>query len=215
MTHNAILNEPELKTGMNILVGMTEGTGVHQGTYFFTRFSTYYIVDGDYVLSAVDDAFSKQMNGQKVGCLVEKVTEIRSNKEDAMQHATQLRLPGVPPNYQKMLEETDLVVHTGLAEQVITTEEESMVLLRLKVHQVIAGNARLEDGYVTIYSLDRLSFWGDEGQTGIVHLKRSINSRRIGEGSICPIGCLGCHKGGMRIMCKSRMIRMPDGQTSS
>lgn len=47
---------------------------------------------------------------------------------DSLQHASQLRLPGVPPNYQKMLEETDLVVHTGLAEQVITTEEDPFVL---------------------------------------------------------------------------------------
>ncbi len=69
--------EPKLKSGMNIVVGIASGSGVHQGKHFFTRFGTYYIVDDEYVLSAVDDAFSQQMNGQKLERLIAKIKEIR------------------------------------------------------------------------------------------------------------------------------------------
>lgn len=79
LAYNAMFEgyEPRLKTGMIIVVGIANGSGVHQGKYFFTRFGTYYIVDDEYVLSAVDDAFSQQMNGHKVDRLIEKIKEIR------------------------------------------------------------------------------------------------------------------------------------------
>lgn len=47
--------EPELKPGMRIVTVVKKGTAGEQvGGYSFTRYGTYYIVDGDYVLSAYE-----------------------------------------------------------------------------------------------------------------------------------------------------------------
>lgn len=68
--------EPALKPGMSIITGITKGKDVHEGKYFFTRFGTYYIVDDQYVLSAVDDGFSKTMNGRTLDDLIDRILEI-------------------------------------------------------------------------------------------------------------------------------------------
>src|SRR5690606_21428106 len=80
LAYNAMLEsyEPKLRDGMEILVGIVEGPGVHQGKYFFTRTVTYYIVEKEYVLSVVDDDFAKLMNGKKVDQLIARIKEIRN-----------------------------------------------------------------------------------------------------------------------------------------
>lgn len=68
--------EPALKPGMSIITGIAKGEDVHEGKYFFTRFGTYYIVDDQYVLSAVDDGFSKTMNGRTLDDLIGRILNI-------------------------------------------------------------------------------------------------------------------------------------------
>ncbi|WP_028544197.1 hypothetical protein [Paenibacillus taiwanensis] len=69
--------EPDLKTGMEIITTIGAGERSHAGKYFFTRYGTYYIVDNDYVLSAVDDDFSKKMNGKTMETLLDEIKEIK------------------------------------------------------------------------------------------------------------------------------------------
>lgn len=71
--------EPALKPGMSIITGIAKGKDVHEGKYFFTRFGTYYIVDDQYVLSAVDDGFSKTMNGRTLDDLIDRILQIFEN----------------------------------------------------------------------------------------------------------------------------------------
>lgn len=71
--------EPELKSGMSIVTGIAKGQDVHEGRYFFTRFGTYYVVEGRYVLSAVDDEFSKTINGHPLDVLIEHIVKIKES----------------------------------------------------------------------------------------------------------------------------------------
>ncbi|WP_028544195.1 hypothetical protein [Paenibacillus taiwanensis] len=65
--------EVDLKKGTKIITVIAKGDTVHEGKHFFTKFGTYYIVDNDYVLSAVDDDFSKKMNGKTVTSLLDEI----------------------------------------------------------------------------------------------------------------------------------------------
>lgn len=65
--------EPKLEKGMKIVSGVSAGQELHEGKHFFTRFGTYYIVDDHYVLSAVDDSYSKLMNGPTLDSLINEI----------------------------------------------------------------------------------------------------------------------------------------------
>ncbi|MCR8846392.1 hypothetical protein NQ117_22150 [Paenibacillus sp. SC116] len=65
--------EPALKPGMKIVTGIAQGETLQGDKYYFSKHGTYYIVDNDYVLSAVDDDFSKYMNGGTVHSLIQKI----------------------------------------------------------------------------------------------------------------------------------------------
>lgn len=75
--------EPELKPGMRIVTVVKKGTAGEQvGGYSFTRYGTYYIVDGDYVLSAYEGEseelreFTEQTNGIQVDSFIQKIKEL-------------------------------------------------------------------------------------------------------------------------------------------
>ncbi|MCG7386731.1 hypothetical protein [Paenibacillus sp. ACRRY] len=75
--------EPELKPGMRIVTVVKKGTtGEQVGGYSFTRYGTYYIVDGDYVLSAYEGEseelreFTEQTNGIQVDSFIQKIKEL-------------------------------------------------------------------------------------------------------------------------------------------
>ncbi|MEK5468209.1 hypothetical protein MKY64_24675 [Paenibacillus sp. FSL R7-0210] len=78
--------EPELKPGMKIVAAIKKGVGEEQkGSYSFTRYGTYYVVDGDYVLSAFEGeseemkAFSRDTNGYKLNHLIAEIKELKEN----------------------------------------------------------------------------------------------------------------------------------------
>lgn len=69
---------PDFREGMTFLAGVSEGaTGNHAGRHFFSRYGMYYIVDGEYVLSVVEDEFAERMNGQPLARLIAEVERIR------------------------------------------------------------------------------------------------------------------------------------------
>ncbi|WP_028544192.1 hypothetical protein [Paenibacillus taiwanensis] len=68
--------EPDLKKGMKIVTAISAGKLAHEGKFYFTRFGTYYIVDNDYVLSAVDDEFSVKMNGRPLKEFIDEISTI-------------------------------------------------------------------------------------------------------------------------------------------
>lgn len=75
--------EPELKPGMRIVTVVKKGTAGEQvGGYSFTRYGTYYIVNGDYVLSAYEGEseelreFTEQTNGIQVDSFIQKIKEL-------------------------------------------------------------------------------------------------------------------------------------------
>jgi hypothetical protein len=75
--------EPELKPGMRIVTVVKKGTAGEQvGGYSFTRYGTYYIVDGDYVLSAYEGEseelreYTEQTNGIRVDSFIQKIKEL-------------------------------------------------------------------------------------------------------------------------------------------
>lgn len=75
--------EPELKPGMRIVTVVKKGTtGEQVEGYSFTRYGTYYIVDGEYVLSAYEGEseelreFTEQTNGIQVDCFIQKINEL-------------------------------------------------------------------------------------------------------------------------------------------
>ncbi|MET3939212.1 hypothetical protein ABIC22_002024 [Paenibacillus sp. PvP094] len=75
--------EPELKPGMRIVTVVKKGTtGEQVEGYSFTRYGTYYIVDGDYVLSAYEGEseelreFTEKTNGIQVDSFIQKIKEL-------------------------------------------------------------------------------------------------------------------------------------------
>ncbi|SEK40089.1 hypothetical protein [Paenibacillus sp. OK003] len=75
--------EPELKPGQRIVTAIKKGVESEQrGGYSFSRYGTYYIVDGDYVLSAYEGfsnealEFTKQTNGIRLDQFVKKVRSL-------------------------------------------------------------------------------------------------------------------------------------------
>ncbi|WP_454191072.1 hypothetical protein [Paenibacillus sp. Marseille-Q7038] len=75
--------EPHLKPGMKIIAAVKRGVGPDQeGSYTFTRYGTYYIVDNDYVLSAFESEseeisiFTNITNGRTIDNLKKKIKEL-------------------------------------------------------------------------------------------------------------------------------------------
>ncbi|WP_239328410.1 hypothetical protein [Paenibacillus sp. ACRRX] len=78
LVYNSVFRgiEPDLKKGMKIVTAIAAGKLAHEGKYYFTRYGTYYIVDNDFVLSAVDDEFSIKMNGRLLKEFIEEISTI-------------------------------------------------------------------------------------------------------------------------------------------
>lgn len=75
--------EPKLMPGQRIVTAINKGVGSEQhGGYFFSRYGMYYIVDGDYVLSAYEGfsnealEFTKQTNGIRLEQFVKRVRSL-------------------------------------------------------------------------------------------------------------------------------------------
>ncbi|WP_411735580.1 hypothetical protein [Paenibacillus sp. M2] len=75
--------EPELKPGMKIIAVVKKGTtGEQLGGYSFTRYGTYYIVDGDYVLATYEGEseesryFTEQTNGIQLDAFMDKIKNL-------------------------------------------------------------------------------------------------------------------------------------------
>ncbi|WP_340015023.1 hypothetical protein [Paenibacillus sp. FSL K6-1318] len=75
--------EPELKPGMKIIAVVKKGTAGEQlGGYSFTRYGTYYIVDGEYVLAAYEGEseesrdFTEQTNGIQLDAFMDKIKNL-------------------------------------------------------------------------------------------------------------------------------------------
>lgn len=71
---------------MRIVAAIKKGVGEEQeGSYSFTRYGTYYVVDGDYVLSAFEGqteemkAFSRDTNGYKLDHLIAEIKALKEN----------------------------------------------------------------------------------------------------------------------------------------
>jgi hypothetical protein len=80
--------EPDLKPGMKIVAAIKKGVGEQQaGSYSFTRYGTYYVVDGNYVLSAFEGQseemvnFSRQTNGKSLENLISEIKELKENAQ--------------------------------------------------------------------------------------------------------------------------------------
>ena len=75
--------EPHLRPGMKIIAAVKKKVGPQQeGSYTFTRYGTYYIVDDHYVLSAFDSeseeisSFTNITNGRTIDHLKSKIKEL-------------------------------------------------------------------------------------------------------------------------------------------
>ncbi|WP_315794066.1 hypothetical protein [Paenibacillus sp. BIC5C1] len=75
--------DPKLMPGQRIVTAIKKGVESEQrGGYYSSRYGTYYIVDGDYVLSAYEGfsnealEFTKQTNGIKLEQFVKKVQSL-------------------------------------------------------------------------------------------------------------------------------------------
>ncbi|MGW7159778.1 hypothetical protein [Paenibacillus sp. LK1] len=75
--------DPKLMPGQRIVTAIKKGVESEQrGGYYSSRYGTYYIVDGDYVLSAYEGfsnealEFTKQTNGIKLDQFVKKVRSL-------------------------------------------------------------------------------------------------------------------------------------------
>ncbi|KGP83471.1 MULTISPECIES: hypothetical protein [unclassified Paenibacillus] len=75
--------EPTLKPGQRIVTAIKKGVEAEQrGGYSFSRYGTYYIVEGDYVLSAYEGfsnkalEFTKQTNGIRLEKFVKRVRSL-------------------------------------------------------------------------------------------------------------------------------------------
>jgi len=75
--------EPELKPGMEIIAVVKKGTtGKQVDGYSFTRYGTYYIVDGDYVLAAYEGEseelrdFTEKTNGIQLDSFMDKIKNL-------------------------------------------------------------------------------------------------------------------------------------------
>ncbi|PAF33218.1 hypothetical protein [Paenibacillus sp. 7516] len=75
--------EPDLKPGMKIVASVKKGTAPEQqGSYSFTRYATYYVVDEDFVLSAYQGesdemrSFTEQTDGKTLNNLIDQVKEL-------------------------------------------------------------------------------------------------------------------------------------------
>ncbi|MDT0123000.1 hypothetical protein Q9R46_10125 [Paenibacillus sp. RRE4] len=80
--------EPDLKPGMTIVTSVKKGTAPEQkGSYSFTRYATYYVVDEKYVLSAYHGkteemrSFTNQIDGITLNNLIEQIRELWSNQQ--------------------------------------------------------------------------------------------------------------------------------------
>ncbi|WP_160036402.1 hypothetical protein [Paenibacillus sp. An7] len=86
MMYNSELSEmePRLRPGMKIIAAVKKMAGPQQeeGSYSFTRYGTYYIVDDRYVLSAFDSDseeisnFTNITNGRTIDHLKSKIKEL-------------------------------------------------------------------------------------------------------------------------------------------
>jgi len=81
LSHNAMFVgiEPELKPGMELLLGLSKGMNMHEGKYFFSRYGTYYIVEDDYVLPAYEDQVSKTLTGASLTQLIDTIRSYRND----------------------------------------------------------------------------------------------------------------------------------------
>ncbi|GBF75579.1 hypothetical protein PA598K_03997 [Paenibacillus sp. 598K] len=81
LSHNAMFVgiEPELKPGMELLLGLSKGMDMHEGKYFFSRYGTYYIVEDDYVLPAYEDQVSKTLTGASLTQLIDTIKSYRND----------------------------------------------------------------------------------------------------------------------------------------
>lgn len=75
--------EPDLIPGMKIVASVKKGTSPEQqGSYSFTRYATYYVVDEDFVLSAYQGeseemrSFTEQTDGKTLNNLIDQVKEL-------------------------------------------------------------------------------------------------------------------------------------------
>ncbi|MDO3409972.1 hypothetical protein QWJ34_09385 [Saccharibacillus sp. CPCC 101409] len=78
--------EPQLQPGMEILTAIKKGVGdEQQGSYSFTRYGTYYVVDENYVLSAFQGqdeemkSFTEQTDGKTLQNLIDRVRSIKTD----------------------------------------------------------------------------------------------------------------------------------------
>ena len=75
--------EPHLRPGMKIIAAVKKMVGPQQeGSYTFTRYGTYYIVDDHYVLSAFDSeseeisSFTNLTNGRTINNLKNEIKKL-------------------------------------------------------------------------------------------------------------------------------------------
>lgn len=80
--------EPDLKPGMTIVASVKKGTAPEQkGSYSFTRYATYYVVDEKYVLSAYHGKteemsnFTNQTDGITLNNLIEQIRKLWSDQQ--------------------------------------------------------------------------------------------------------------------------------------
>ncbi|WP_307541144.1 hypothetical protein [Paenibacillus sp. W4I10] len=75
--------EPDLKPGTRIVTTVKKGSSPEQsGGYSFTRYGTYYIVDGDYVFNAYEGdseelrEFTEETNGIQLDSFIQKIKNL-------------------------------------------------------------------------------------------------------------------------------------------
>lgn len=76
--------EPELKAGMKIVAAIKQGVGKEQeGGYSYTRYGLYYVVEGDYVLTAFEGqsdemkSFTQRTNGKSLDNLIAEIKSLK------------------------------------------------------------------------------------------------------------------------------------------
>jgi hypothetical protein len=76
--------EPELKAGMKIVAAIKRGVGKEQqGSYSYTRYGLYYVVEGDYVLTAFEGPgaetkdFTRRTNGKSLDNLIAEIQRLK------------------------------------------------------------------------------------------------------------------------------------------
>ncbi|WP_150269848.1 hypothetical protein [Paenibacillus tepidiphilus] len=82
--------ETPLKPGMKIVTAVMEGSGNQpEDSYSFTRYSTYYVVEGDYVLTAYEGETEKRQdfdlrtNGKTLENLIAEIRNLEKQRQAA------------------------------------------------------------------------------------------------------------------------------------